>query len=650
MNRIQQTRVEMMNFSASEITEEISSIEYLYDINIQHEYITRIPVPPPLPKSDQLPRSYNVPQRPPKYPRGDLLASREDYFNICVPLYEASIISNWEAANVVLERCPELVRFAINENWETPLHVVASAEETKQTIQFVKHLVKRMESGELEYQNKSGNTALCLACIAGNVKMVKIMVKSHPRLLDIPGSQRMMPLYLSALHGRYETVKYLYEKSCKMTGEHWTTQKQGWVLLKCVEYEFFDIALNIVEDCPTLVSNGNVFGALARKPDAFNGVLEQKLSTRIITSICRFLKAKSSAEEDSTGAHKLLRISLRNTIRKMSKQEVDVILKGPGLVRDGMVEYSSRILFVAAEMGNAIFLIELLRAYPDLIWSVNDDNYSIFHVATINRHQDVYNLLYEIGPMKDMLTSLEDKNGNNMLHLVGMTSRTMRSQKFGASLLMQRELSWFKEVEKMIPSTLRTRKNNAGETPYGLFFQNNQDLVSQGLNWTKNGMIVATLIITVAFAVAFTVPGGYNQEHGNPIFIHRHTFFVFVIADAVSLFSSSTSLLVFLSILTSRHSPRDFMFSLPTKLMIGQVTLFISVAAMMVTFSASFFVIYQHKLTWLPILIATLAAMPVIVFAVLQFPLWVDMFSSRFDSHNLFKPKKRMLYCTNPRF
>ncbi|KAJ9553638.1 hypothetical protein OSB04_017683 [Centaurea solstitialis] len=41
--------------------------------------------------------------------------------------------------------------------------------------------------------------------------------------------------------------------------------------------------------------------------------------------------------------------------------------------------------------------------------------------------------------------------------------------------------------------------------------------------------------------------------------------------------------------------------------------------------------------------------MPVIIFAVLQFPVLVDMFRSMYDSRYLFKPKKPMLYNTNPR-
>ncbi|PWA72063.1 Ankyrin repeat-containing protein [Artemisia annua] len=643
----------------------MGSIEKMYAMINKKEHKTNIPVPPPPPERLTVDNYMNLwrPLPPIMSPRKDILG-KADYFKICVPLYEACMNGNWKAAKDILDDRPELVHFAITENLETPLHVAVSAEENKQTEQFVKNLVDLMDDRELEFQNKGGNTALCLASAAGNIKMVMTMVNKNPGLLNIPGSQRMMPLYMSALYGKYNTVNYLYDNSQKMTGKNWTHQNRGWVLLKCVEWDFFDVALKIVKDRPELVSNGYVFGALARKHDAFNGV-EQSLFTRIINLSKSFgsqlflrglyaMRGEKMGVEGhyTTDALKFLRISLIKTIRKMSKEEVDdIVIREPRSVvlSNGMSQNSSKVLFVAAEMGNTVFVVELLRAYPDLIWHLNDDNYSIFHVAVMNRHQDVYNLLYEIGSMKDMITTLVDQNGNNMLHLVGTTSRIMRSYRSGASLLMQRELSWFKEVEKMIPPTLRARKNNAGHTPYDVFFQNNKDLLSQCLKWTKDGMLVATLIITVAFAVAFTVPGGYN-DHGSPHFIHKHSFLIFVVADAISLFSSTTSLLVFLSILTSRHSPRTFMFSLPRKLMIGQIALFISVAAMMVTFSASFFVLYHKRLTWVPNLIATFAAIPVIVFAVLQFPLLVDMFRSIHDSHNLFRPKKRMLYNTNPWF
>ncbi|KAJ0764263.1 putative PGG domain-containing protein [Helianthus annuus] len=201
----------------------------------------------------------------------------------------------------------------------------------------------------------------------------------------------------------------------------------------------------------------------------------------------------------------------------------------------------------------------------------------------------------------------------------------------------------------MTPPYAREKKNNAGQTPSELFFEENKELVSKGLDWMKDCMVVATLIVTVAFAVAFTVPGGYKGENGFPVFTHQRAFLVFVIADAISLFTSSTSLLVFLTILTSGHGQQDFMYSLPTKLMIGILSLFISVAAMMVTFSASFFVLYHKGLKWVPILISIFATVPVIAFAALQFPLLVDMFRSMYDSRYLFNPKKHVLYPKAPK-
>ncbi|KAL8257622.1 hypothetical protein R6Q59_029663 [Mikania micrantha] len=98
----------------------------------------------------------------------------------------------------------------------------------------------------------------------------------------------------------------------------------------------------------------------------------------------------------------------------------------------------------------------------------------------------------------------------------------------------------------------------------------------------KDCVIVATLIIVVAFGAAFAIPGGYNQEHGLPVFIHQRAFIVFVFADAVSLVTSLTALIVFLSVLASSDNQRGLMDSFSRILLINLLFLIISVAAMMV--------------------------------------------------------------------
>ncbi|XP_071706317.1 uncharacterized protein [Rutidosis leptorrhynchoides] len=316
--------------------------------------------------------------------------------------------------------------------------------------------------------------------------------------------------------------------------------------------------------------------------------------------------------------------------------------------------YSSRVLFIAAEVGNASFLIELIHQYPDLIWKVNDNNQTIFHIAVKHRHEGIYNLLYEIGSMKDMITPLKDENDNNMLHLVGNSAKRKRLQDVsGVALQMQRELLWFQEVEGMIPPSYRERKNKDGLTPYELFTDDHKELVAKGEQWMKETanqcMVVAALIATIVFAAAFTVPGGYNQNTGIPFFISKATFMVFVVSDAISLFSSSASILMFLSILTSRYAERDFLESLPRKLILGLLTLFLSIATMTLAFSVSFFVLYHKGLLWIPILIGVFAVIPVFLYVMLQYGLFFDVIRSTYRSRYLFKPTKRTLYYENPK-
>ncbi|XP_076882061.1 uncharacterized protein LOC143530400 [Bidens hawaiensis] len=185
--------------------------------------------------------------------------------------------------------------------------------------------------------------------------------------------------------------------------------------------------------------------------------------------------------------------------------------------------YTSRVPFIAAEWGNTNFLVELIRKYPDLIWKRNDDKLSIFHIAVEHRHEGVYNLLYEIGAMKDLITPLKDPKNNNMLHLVGKIAKQKRLEDVsGVALQMQRELLWFNEVKNMIPPDYRERKNKDGLTPHELFRKEHKELVTEGEKWMKGTanrcMVVAALIATIVFAAAFTVPGGYSQSNGFPFF------------------------------------------------------------------------------------------------------------------------------------
>ncbi|GMY34707.1 protein ACCELERATED CELL DEATH 6-like [Fagus crenata] len=53
-------------------------------------------------------------------------------------------------------------------------------------------------------------------------------------------------------------------------------------------------------------------------------------------------------------------------------------------------------------------------------------------------------------------------------------------------------------------------------------------------------LLVATLVATVTFAAAFTMPGGYNGSGGVATFIEKRMFQVFVICNTIAMYSAIT--------------------------------------------------------------------------------------------------------------
>ncbi|TQD68740.1 hypothetical protein C1H46_045727 [Malus baccata] len=121
---------------------------------------------------------------------------------------------------------------------------------------------------------------------------------------------------------------------------------------------------------------------------------------------------------------------------------------------------------------------------------------------------------------------------------------------------MQRELVWFEEVEKIVQPPFIDMKNNQDKTPRELFTSEHKDLLRKGESWMKDTanscMLVSTIIATVVFSAAFSIPGGISDNKGTPNFVKDTAFLIFTISDGVALFSSSTAILMFLYILTSR--------------------------------------------------------------------------------------------------
>lgn len=184
-------------------------------------------------------------------------------------------------------------------------------------------------------------------------------------------------------------------------------------------------------------------------------------------------------------------------------------------------------------------------------------------------------------------------------------------------------------------------KSEEKKIPQELFMKEHEELAEAAETWMKSTssscMIVSALIATVMFAAAFTVPGG-NNDAGTPHFLWKNALLVFAISDAVSLFSSLTSLLMFLSILTTRYAAEDFLKSLPKSLVIGLASLFFATTTMMVALAATLFIVLEKRMHWIYIPTILITSLPVTIFGLLQLPLFFNMVQSTFG-HFTFRPQ-----------
>ncbi|KAL1360303.1 hypothetical protein AAHE18_04G168200 [Arachis hypogaea] len=274
----------------------------------------------------------------------------------------------------------------------------------------------------------------------------------------------------------------------------------------------------------------------------------------------------------------------------------------------------------AAKHGIIEIIDSMRHANPDLMWAMDKNKRGIFSHAILNRQEKVFQLITKIEGHKEMIASRKDVFNNNMLHLAAaLGPSSYLDSRSNAALQMQRELHWYKAVKDIVHPKCKEAKNVDGKKPRELFTKNHESLVKEGENWARDTArsftIVGTLIITIMFAAAFSASGGRDSDTGVPTLLRlrKRAFKVFILADAISLITSSSSVLIFIWILTSRYAENDFLWKLPVKFLAGLLTLFVSVTSMMIAFGAALYMMLKgHR--GIIMAVVSLAVVPVLIF------------------------------------
>ncbi|CAI9262260.1 unnamed protein product [Lactuca saligna] len=549
-------------------------------------------------------------------------------------LHIAAIVGNTEGAKLLIKRNKNLLATEDNKH-ETPLHKAFE----NMHLDTVEYLLKATKKDGKTKENlidvKEGSNLLANAISAKQYDLAKELIQKYPQFA-VEGDEVLM-----AIAKTFPTGLDYWETLIYPIPDHtfeWMVERARILFYTLVW--FHRIPMKIIQDIP----NNMIWSIL--KLVQFTIIM---VPLCVLSWICRLiillfitmvyfpffmfyffmwkiLITECKYIEDIEKKHREPQEA--KTVLKLVCDEIE----NSGKPHDPR-RYYARPVHEAARQDAYEVVDEILMRCPEAIRYKDKSGYDIIQIAVIHRSEHIYELIKILGERRNVYRTIEDSSQNNMLHLVGRLAPTHKLKlRTGAALQLQRELQWREVVKKMVSPAYITKENIFNETPDMVFTKEHKHLVKEGEQWMKtvaeSCSITAALIATIVFAAAITVPGGSNQDTGIPVFTENVAFKIFAVADAISLFASSTALLMFQSILTGRFSEQDFRITLPNRLILGLCSLMISTTAMMVAFSATLFFVFCHGKRWMLAPICVLAFLPIVSFAIFQIPLMVELYRS----------------------
>ncbi|GKV12746.1 hypothetical protein SLEP1_g23860 [Rubroshorea leprosula] len=516
-----------------------------------------------------------------------------------------------------------------------------------------------------------GRTALTTAAKVGNIEIAKYLVSKDSSLLSVVDEYQDIPVVTACSQGHKDVTNFLYSETPFEILLRENGKLGSKLLLCCSRSERFDIMFDVLHHGQSLIDENwtDLLDGFARTPTAFSSgsglpfwqrwiykclkvhipsnfavvTINQKGKKfeeiplpgqlwRLASFLLPFLGIKKM--HDLKLSHGFTRESLRLICQHLTKLNLTKLEDQTAL---------RKALRSAIENGIDEFLSQMVKTNPDLLLApvpAQDETASANFLMDAIAFRQEKIARFIIGfPVGKVLVNLEDSHGNNLLHIAGqLASNAQLSHISGGALRMQREIQWFREVERLVSQHTKEAKNSNDETAYQVLAREHKALLKEAEDWMKglasSYIIVGTLIITIMFAAAFTLPGGNDEYKGFPIFKNKATSLVYIISDVISLFAAAASVIIFLGFLTLRYSMEGFHKSIPKRLMAGLFTLFVSLAAMMIAFCSAIFLMLENQ-WWIIIPSVLLAGIPVSLFAWLQFPLLVEIYVSTYRSPTL---------------
>ncbi|KAM1873766.1 hypothetical protein ACFX13_007566 [Malus domestica] len=428
--------------------------------------------------------------------------------------------------NVVTEiysRCRSLLTQP-NSDGDTPLHVAARVG----SFSIVYYLVREIQfmSQEdfvntnigvfetLRIGNKGNNTVLHEAARNGHAKVVEFLLKVDPKLACFENDNGESPLYLAA---------------------------RGDVL---------EIVDQILRSTPSS-AHGGPEGETALHA----AVIEKHFD--IVEVLLRFKQqlVKETDQQGRTPLHYAASLGDHKTVRRLL--EIDT---STAYVLD---KEGQSLIHVAAREGRGSVISEIIQHCPDSGELVDPFGRNTLHIAIQGGQVNVVRYILETPDLEGLINQ-PDVDGNTPLHLATIERKTwilyylmwdgrvnQRSKnKYGQTASdVDRSI---KECSLRFPMFICRKLlmyvQNIICTPHAWlgnikFYQRAERAEASAVQtYREMGqtlLVVATLITTVTFTAAFTMPGGYNNDvgphQGVALLQSNENFKWFIISDTIAM-------------------------------------------------------------------------------------------------------------------
>ncbi|KAM5585745.1 protein ACCELERATED CELL DEATH 6-like [Rosa sericea] len=358
-----------------------------------------------------------------------------------------------------------------NLDGDTPLHVAARFGHFSIVNYLVRDIISPVSEVDLgletlRIRNRGNNTVLLEASRNGHYKVVEFLIKVDPNLASVENDEGESPLYLAARGGMLEIVNQIIRTT--PSSAHGGSDGQTALHAAVVERHI--------------------------------GIMEALLA----------FKQELGKEADRQGRTPLYyaaSLGDHRTVQRLLELDTSTAYV---LDKDGRSP-----IHVAARNGHTGVIREIIQHCPDSGELIDPYGQNALHIAISSGQANVVTYILET-PELEGLINQSDIDGNTPLHLAAIARKTW--------ILWY--LKWDGRVNQRSKNKYgqtafdndRSIKESSITSPMISARADHEEAISAMQTYKKMGqtlLTVSTLITTVTFTAAFTMPGGYNNDAGS---------------------------------------------------------------------------------------------------------------------------------------